>query len=316
MFRAPTSIERVILEGWRQSDDRRYSKLARRAACVLAPKIAEVDASAVGLSNQRMFEVRQAFAQMGLVGLVDAPRAGRPTAVSGDTLRSALVAQASAAAPPSLDQLAASLAVGKHTLWRVARQSGTDLQRRRWLEVIHPAVRTGINLSGVYLSAQLAVIATSDTLHTTVDRGIWHAPPNAAKLLALKNGALPVSMPAVLMSAALNAHAACQSPSKAQTEAEKLAFFCAALAGTSRPSETKLFVAGDMASAQAWTLLKGLRRHGLWQGLNGQLKACHFIEPRDWEVRFADSTGERLTLNKISSMCGFCWATLRHGLLN
>lgn len=120
--------DREVLTAWSRS---RQPRLARRAWIVLEESAGVKErrlAEATPLSSARVQALVAGYRQHGLLGLVDAPRSGRPRTV----LAQALPLDPAPGVPPHRD-----------TVWRLAREQGINIDRQRRRHVAWPAVADG-----------------------------------------------------------------------------------------------------------------------------------------------------------------------------
>ena len=85
MVRQLTRAELQLLTHLASAKSKGGLKLARRAWCLLEQNLSSKDLSSSGLSEDRILAIRSQFEDMGLVGLTDAPRQGRPAGVLAET---------------------------------------------------------------------------------------------------------------------------------------------------------------------------------------------------------------------------------------
>ena len=142
MSRAATAIhltgtERQQLEVWVRTA-KTEQRLAFRARVVLAAAGGESSTQIARREGVRVTTVstwRVRFAEKGISGLVDEPRAGRPTTYGPETVKRVL-AQLDEPQPEGYGMwngtiLAAALDLPAHQVWAILRGHGIQLQRRR-----------------------------------------------------------------------------------------------------------------------------------------------------------------------------------------
>jgi transposase len=167
-----TEAERKTLKGWAAAGSTEQ-RLAFRARVILSLADGLSNAEAAGRNDTRLATVskwRGRFAKMGLKGLADAPRSGKPISYDEATERRILAALDEP--PPSgyarwngpllADRLQD---VSKHHIWRVLRRHDISLERRRsWCISTDPQfAQKAADIVGLYLNPpQNAVVLSID----------------------------------------------------------------------------------------------------------------------------------------------------------
>jgi transposase len=154
--------ERAVLEGWARAP-RTEQRRALRARLVLfaAEGMATgAIAARLGIRASTVSKWRGRFARLGLEGLEDAPRGGRPARYDATT-EARILAQLDAAPPPGFARwngrlLAAALGddISPDQVWRVLRAQRISLARRRsWCVSTDPEFAAkAADIVGLYLN--------------------------------------------------------------------------------------------------------------------------------------------------------------------
>ena len=185
--------EKLILEAWSEGHGGASLRLSKRAWLILQ-EAERVNPIAVGKAWGSAADAQAwvlAFRALGLVGLIDAPRTGRPAS------RSNAVAQVVDELDGARDIDAARALVrglnrsDKEAVWRANRRTGVVVERgHRMLDLEVPVPSALRDLSGIFISKQLTVIAAlerSDQIFEQT-RGTWLAVPRGiARPSQLKN---------------------------------------------------------------------------------------------------------------------------------
>lgn len=140
-----------MLRFWRDGTD---LKLARRAWLVLeeADGRLETDlALATGMKSSAVQAVVRSFRRLGLMGLVDAPRSGRPSA----TIATCMVQDARQG---SAREAALVHGVSADTVWRRARLAGLSIERSTGRNRPVPPSTAAPTVVGVYSDDSTAVV--------------------------------------------------------------------------------------------------------------------------------------------------------------
>lgn len=168
--------DRAVLEEWSEGRAGASTRLARRAWTIL-----ERDqrahpgrlAHAVGGAGDaaRWFK---AFDAMGLAGLVDAPRLGRPAS----TLSAATQHVEAICRTRGVQRTEAARGLPRHerdALWRANRKTGANLSRRRVYDLGLAAPPGLTDLGGVFLGPGLCVLAAVHRADEVVTHsgGLW-----------------------------------------------------------------------------------------------------------------------------------------------
>lgn len=282
MVRGLTQTETRLLVDLAGQKSKDGLKLARRAWCLLEPDLSSKDLSSNGLSEDRILAIRSQFEDMGLVGLTDAPRQGRPASVSADTrTRSSecVVTAGTGSVPTDRAQ--------RERLWRSLRQRDSKVDPIRSWSVDMPmqSLRNHSHQELVGLWIASGTIAAAYRAKESVGfiYGKWCRPPAGAKLAysaSAKNAAHYESD----LHRAIHMHATHPSNAKTRAEAEKLEYWCDCVAKTATANQCELFVHALKPSESLIALLKCLRKHALWCGPGGALKQLGFLDRPAWEA--------------------------------
>lgn len=248
-------------------------KLANRAWCLLHREATLKDLSNTGLSEERILALRDRISEMGLVGLIDAPRPGRPPQeVNG--VRKAMSEGASTRAE-------------RERIWRMARTMPTSHVPTRERQVA-VAVRA-IDLKGspvvpvaCWLGATFQAVATVSKVEAGIALGAWHQPSAAAKRGFLSHAKSSKSSNELFD--AYEAHAAASPKFKPRSERELLKYWCNQLAKLAPSLGCDLHVCAPHPSEPLIIFLSELRRNSLWVGVNGLLERLDFYDAAGFEM--------------------------------
>jgi hypothetical protein len=133
-------------------------------------------AKATPMSSARVQALVAGYRQHGLLGLMDAPRSGRPKTVPARSLTDAVGAptkQASIASPLSLGAMP-----HRDTVWRLAREQGVNIDRHRTRHIAWPAVADGpwVNVYGVAAGPNVSVVLAGPVRSEQGQSGTWLYP--------------------------------------------------------------------------------------------------------------------------------------------
>lgn len=168
--------DREVLTAWAHA---RRPRLARRAWIVLEEGAGVRErrlAEATPLSSARVQALVTGYRKHGLLGLVDAPRSGRPMSVPAQTPEAALrwpAGQPSMALPLNPDVLP-----HRDTVWRLAREQGVNIDRHRWRHVAWPAVADSpwAYVHGVAAGPSVSVVFAGPVRDEKRTSGTWLYP--------------------------------------------------------------------------------------------------------------------------------------------
>jgi hypothetical protein len=152
--------ERTILEAWKEANAGASGRLARRAWIVLQrhQRVHPLKlAAAVGTSREAA-KWLSAFDRMGLVGLFDVPRSGRPASVLKEGNKALDELGGGAARRNALTPFLHRNA--KEALWRVNRLTGEHVNRKhRWRDLPLRCPPECPDLGAVFIGPGLRIIA-------------------------------------------------------------------------------------------------------------------------------------------------------------
>ncbi len=292
--------EHLLLESMVSAKRPDALRLAQRAWCVLEAQLSSKDLSSTGLSEERILEIRDAFDAMGLVGLVDAPRMGRPpkgVSELANTTQAVSVGQLE-------DRTGA--AIGQDKKWRHARLSGKNLKRSRMASAL--LLTGGIPdraLVGLWIGSDFRAATLVNRSVSTIIAGVWYHPP--AK--ALKNSGIRTDdggRIAELRSAVL-AHTQLAPLATKRGEADKLQFWVSSLAAIAVSEASHLIVDCSSESKVFHDLLVSLRKHSLWSGYQGDLASLEFVESEAWDQIYLNATKSENFPRSQSGGSAFAW---------
>lgn len=196
-----TAEERGILES-RVRNGKTEQRLALRARIILAAAAGQKTgkiARTLAIRPATVSKWRRRFAQQGLAGLDDAPRAGKPSTYNQETEKRVL-SQLDQPPPPGHVRwngrlLAAALGdVTKHQVWRILGRHGISLQRRRsWCVSTDPEfARKAADIVGLYLNPpdNAVVLCVDEKPHIqALERAQgWLKLPNGKALTGFNHG--------------------------------------------------------------------------------------------------------------------------------
>ncbi|HEY8708071.1 MAG TPA: IS630 family transposase, partial [Burkholderiaceae bacterium] len=152
-----------------RSGEVRIAERARIVMACLQGKRNDVVAREMGLRPNTVGQWRRRFAVLGIAGLRDAPRSGKP-AKYGVELRDRILAQLELSPPEGMaswdgGSLALALGVSDDAVWRVLRKQGIQLQRHRsWCVSTDPEFAAkAADVIGLYLNPpQNALVLSVD----------------------------------------------------------------------------------------------------------------------------------------------------------
>ena len=152
-----------------RSGEVRIAERARIVMACLQGKRNDVVARETGLRPNTVGQWRRRFAVLGIAGLRDAPRSGKP-AKYGVELRDRILAQLEFSPPEGMlswdgGSLALALGVSDDAVWRVLRKQGIQLQRHRsWCVSTDPEFAAkAADVIGLYLNPpQNALVLSVD----------------------------------------------------------------------------------------------------------------------------------------------------------
>ena len=177
--------EKLILSAWAHGHAGASRRLARRAWLVLHD-LERTNPIEIGKAWGSPAEAQAwvlEFRAMGLVGLMDAPRSGRPAT------RGNAVAPIVEELERARDRIAKRAILRgfsrkeRDAIWRANRRTGQVIERgHRTLDLDVPVPSALRDLEGVFVSPELVVIAALDRSDQMFDqmRGVWLAVPRAA----------------------------------------------------------------------------------------------------------------------------------------
>ena len=217
--------EKLILTAWSKGLAGAGTRLAKRAWWVLQDSERRSPAEMVGAwtnaSEAQEWVIK--FHSMGVVGLMDTPRAGRPT-VHADSVEYVqerfqdLALEGVKARKQRIELLRGLSQQEKESLWRAARRTGTSLMRNRnGLDISIP-VPAGIrDLLCVHLGTGVKVFAFLPESHKHLDQlnGLWLGVP---KLKLFVDGNRPKRLDLI---SALSTEISLTSASEYQERQEK-----------------------------------------------------------------------------------------------
>ncbi len=181
--------DREVLTAWANAG---RTRLARRAWIVLEEAAGVQErrlAQATPLSSARVQALVAGYRQNGLLGLIDAPRSGRPKSVPAHALADA----------PRMPTLATPIPLPpnpgapqhRDAMWRLAREQGLSIDRQRLRQMAWPAVANG-PWAGVYGAAagpNVSVLIVGPVRNDQPASGTWLYPELSALTHASTRGA-------------------------------------------------------------------------------------------------------------------------------
>lgn len=265
-----TEHESHLLGQWLKPGGNVPLGLAKRAWCVLQRDLPLEDLSACGLTEERILALFDNFDRMGIVGLADAPRSGRPVRHSVDlaTVRSSRIA--------SLDE--------RDAVWRQSRLKGVALKRER-NQLIGIAQISTPRLVGLYLSSQMQMAAWSAAVPAMLIARWYHPGVQARSALKVSSD--------WLLTTALKAHFQHPASARPRGEQDKLVFWMDATAQLCRTIPVGVTITTARQGVDWATLLKNMRRFGVWQGPGGLLESLQWQDREQWKQAVADALGRK-----------------------
>lgn len=168
--------DREVLTAWAHA---LRPRLARRAWIVLEEGAGVRErrlAQATPLSSVRVQALVAGYRQHGLLGLIDAPRSGRPKSVPAQALADALRMPM---LPPAIAlPLNQGVPLHRDAVWRLAREQGVNIDRHRRRHIAWPAVVDGpwANVYGVAAGPNVSVVLAGPVRNDQRPSGTWLYP--------------------------------------------------------------------------------------------------------------------------------------------
>lgn len=335
-----TADEKIVLSAWANGLGGINPRIAKRAWLVLAHEVRLSPAELAGVWSNAVEAQRwvKNFYAMGLVGLLDAPRSGRPerhesAVVSAteklDLLRIARRNKASVVADTVLDSLSKQ---EKESLWRSMRLQGKNPLRKRHGLDLPVAVPDGLrDLACVLLTPRLKVLAFmgESWRHWDTLDGTWISVPQAR----LAGGVKGREVHDVLSAMRLDVGRAKDLKSKERSAASVRRDTLLINRATGHLQELAIRFPGavDLLAftdlkypVPLMSLMQRMRECGLWQkatqASQGRLKSACIAPYRDsWAPAAqmaiashlsqspADLIGELQDVLSIQRRASFCW---------
>lgn len=205
--------DRSILKAWSRGEAGASARIARRAWAILL-RDQRAHPSRLALAVGGAGEAARWFAAydgMGLAGLVDAPRAGRPASALAEVTRR-LVATGSGDGASRCASTRSLPRNEREALWRANRKTGAFLLRRHQLDLPLPTTPELDELLAVFIGPGLCVLASVLSADELLDHpmGTWLGVPRVAALRTPRAPDTPGGLPSVLT--ALGTTLAARSP--------------------------------------------------------------------------------------------------------
>ena len=277
-------------------------RLAQRAWCVLEPHLSSKDLSSTGLSEERILEIRDAFDAMGLVGLVDTPRRGRPR--KGGISERVPTSQSLSLTQSDADGI--SEEIGQDTKWRLARLSGKNLKRNRMASAV---LRTGgiphRALVGLWVGSDFRAAALVTRSAPTIIPGVWYHPPSKA----LKESGVQTDGGGRIaeLRKAVFAHIQHAPVATLRGEVDKLQFWVTSLTAFANRESSALVVDCSSESKALHDLLVSLRKLNLWAGGQGKLASLEFVGSEVWDQMYSEATQGMASARVEPDRAAFAW---------
>lgn len=302
MHRPPTLEERQVLLSMVGTKRPGALRLAQRAYCVLEPHLSSRDVVSTGLSEERVFEIRDAFDTMGMVGLVDAPRSGRPAKLGPTAHQNSTNSPSGDRASPAEEILQ------RDAKWRQARRSGRSLERSRMASAFVREVGQGYRtLVGLWLAADFRAAALTSRDPATITHGVWYHPSaNALKEAARAQGADQVYR-IVELGNAIYGHLQHAHPATTRGERDKLEFWVDSLQAIAARERCVLLIDCPAESRALHQFLSLLRKHELWSGPKAKLEKLEFQEEHAWSQIIKKTMRTDITGRLSTGGSAFAW---------
>lgn len=251
--------DREVLTAWCRAGTPRQ---ARRAWIVLEEGAGIRErklAAATPLSSARVQALVAGYRQHGLLGLVDAPRSGRPQAASAQALVDAMRPPTNPASISRKLNLASGADLHRDTVWRLAREQGVNIDRNLTRHVMWPAVAEGpwANVCGIAAGPKVTVVLAGPQRKDQRPIGTWLHPRLDALSTAL--ALLPGSSLGWLVALEALRHSRCD-PDKHRAVQERRGLLLGRATSQLRASPTiEVLVGGDPLSTDFMGWLSALR---------------------------------------------------------
>lgn len=294
MQRPITPAEYALLQAWAAPDAPAGGSIARRARRLLKEGDRATSPLQQSRSENRVLEILAAFRRMGMLALVDAPRAGRPPSHAPG----GLAEQFTGDGMPS---------AARHRLWRLGRDTGETIERNRHARAVHlPSNTADGALAAVYVAHGVCLAATCPV--RKLQSGIWHHPNplarrEACRTLTIDDGALQLTT----LSTALTCHLQTPGPARMRAEREKIIFWCAGVARIARGGPVMLSLWARADAPLLIPVLKGLRRYSLWKGEDGRLSDLSLMNETTWQADFRRNLGASVSIALRAEDAAFAW---------